>query len=276
MKKNRFKALPLLLVLPALMANSGIPTVSYKNYKDYELTYANKKELASLDVYHYSFNLNNKGQGYIAHLSVSNNDYSTDDSYFYANLLFYDMFSPFRSAVIPPSFTGEVVLESRKNNDEFDKMFIRCEAYNNFDPNLTVEGTKKVTPYHNDYASEEYSIYYYDVDINIKYPENSTYDYGAILKTTYLDNVYYIKVDSYQQYRISSSTPLDLAHLTISDVVVIKEKKQFAGLASAIAIIVTIFVVGFFLLISFGIFAIIFFPAMARRRRRNRNKLNQK
>ena len=55
MKKNYKRLIPLLLALPALMANAPVPQVFDKDYKDYELTYVS--HVQNGEQYDYTYHL---------------------------------------------------------------------------------------------------------------------------------------------------------------------------------------------------------------------------
>ena len=98
--------------------------------------------------------------------------------------------------------------------------------------------------------------------------------YGAILEVEYKDEICYIKVDQPDDYYFETSQQLDLSQLTVNKVIPIKSHYgpsynfwEYLDWFSIFEIFMVISIP-----ISFIIFAATFFPALARRKRRERNK----
>ena len=77
-------------------------------------------------------------------------------------------------------------------------------------------------------------------------------------------------MDERDRYHIETNEEIDLTKLTILDVTAIKSRPYMYGLFDGFAIVATVFIVCFFVLIGGGIFAAIFIPTMVRRKRRRR------
>ena len=138
-----------------------------------------------------------------------------------------------------------------------------------FDKDVAINGTKKIALLRSS-GEYEYREYTYRIDLDLE-TNGSDYNYGAVLKLLYEGSTYYVKVDERNDFYFTAYEELDLEKLTLQDVTVIKSKPYYSeAFNTTLGIVALVIIVGFFLLLSFGIFAAIFFPAMARRRRRRR------
>ena len=256
------------------MANAPAPQVFTETYKDFKLTFISQEEIG-VNEYKQHFTLENTGKGYISRISL---DDVASDSY-YGSHLYNDSkpYRPFTSAVFEPGYNGEIVLSSSRKMPDFKKVKAKAEGFSTFVNDLPVQGTKEITMIS---GGSSDSYYYYKIDLDLKLPDTH-YNYGAILKLDYKDTVCYIEVSEGRGYRFETTEELELDKLTVLDVIGIKSEPylthqlgcggDFSGI---LAIVITVFVV-FAILLSFGIFAAIFFPAMARRRRRRRLALQE-
>lgn len=269
MKTKNRRLIPLIFTLPFLMANSPIPRVSSKEYEDYQINFV-KEELVD-SRYVYTYHLKNTGTGYISDLSVER-ETQVNGVYEYYGLHYGRYINSedlFYETVLPVGFDQDIKMSNNKKIPNPEKMKSRVQAYNTFDSEAVISGTKAVTPKErNEYSSLD--NYYYSVDLKIEHPQDDNWHYGFILNITYEEKTYYVKVDELEDYLIDSRVELDLKKLVVNNAVVIKSRPPYYGVGEVINVIIIIIVVGFFLMISFGIFAAIFFPAMARRRRARR------
>ncbi len=270
MKNRSLKLLPLIIVLPTLMGNAPAPQVFTQTYKDYQLTYLNVEQDGEYYLYHY--NLKNIGNGYISSLYIKE---ESKDDYFVGSLFSggnYRVYPFFGDGLFQPGFDDEIVFRSLKEANNINKVSVDCVGYNTFDPDVTISGTQQLSLY----RKEDQSINlrcYYKLDVSLEYQNDSDWNYGVVANINYDGNTYYIKIDARGGFIVETSQELDLTKLTINDLTVIKSHSYGYGCrgnAQKIMIIFLVIVFIFALMISFGIFAAIFFPAMARRRRRRR------
>ena len=274
MKKNHFRLLPIFLSFPFLMANAPAPQVFSETYKDFNLSFISEEKISDNE-YRQHFTLENTGKGYISRIYI-------DDLYsasYYGSHMDYESkpYRPFTSGVYEPGYNNEIVLTSTSKMPDFRKVTAKAEGFSTFVNDLPVQGTKEITMIS---GGSSDSYYYYKIDLDLKLPDTH-YNYGAILKLDYKDTVCYIEVSEGRGYRFETTEELELDKLTVLDVIGIKSEPylthqlgcggDFSGI---LAIVITVFVV-FAILLSFGIFAAIFFPAMARRRRRRRLALQE-
>lgn len=268
MKKNHLKLLSIFFTFPFLMANAPAPQVFSETYKDFKLSFISE-EKNSDNEYRQHFTLENTGKGYISRLYI---DDLYSDSYYGSHLDYESKpYRPFVNGVYEPGYKSEIVLTSTSKMPDFKKVKPRAEGYSTFVEDLPVQGTKeiKLTSTSGD------SYYYYKIDLDLKLPDTK-YNYGAILKLDYKDTICYMVVSEGRDYRFETSEELELDKLTVLDVIGIKSEPYLThqlgcggGFSNILAAVIIVFVI-FAILLSFGIFAAIFFPAMARRRRRRR------
>ena len=266
MKKNYLKLLPLFLTFPMLMANAPAPDIRPEGYKDFSISYANKKEYDGEEFYYYSFNFVNKGSGYIETINIANNkDYSDAN---YLSLYIRNFFSDslFLDTLLPPNFEGEVKGGSKRSVDDIGKIKATVYAYDNFANEVTVNGTKQVK-----YKSMYDGNYVYTIDLSFDGRDRERYDYGAVVKLAYEEKEYYVSVSSFREFSFETTESLDLSKLVINEIIPTRSETYGYGTGRVIAIIVIVVLVGFALLVSMGIFSAIFFPIMRRRRRARRN-----
>ena len=259
MKKNYKRLIPLLFALPALMANAPAPQVFNKDYKDYELTYVSHEQNG--EQFDYTYHLKNTGKGYINHVLL---EYETRSEYYVLSYYTESAHSDiFKDTVLEPGFDQDIIMTSYKEIPDIKKLKKEVKGYAEFDKSIVINGTKEVT------KDKSYSGYYYKVDLNLEYSDTN-WNYGAILKVNYDENIYYVKVDERDRYHIETNEEIDLTKLTILDVTAIKSRPYMYGVLDGFAIVAIVFIVCFFILIGGGIFAAIFIPTMVRRKRRRR------
>ena len=266
MKKNYKRLLPLLIIFPALMANAPVPQVFDKEYKDYELTYVGHEQNG--EKFDYTYRLKNTGEGYINYVRL---EYETKDTFYGLSYYSeYERVGVFRNIVLEPGFDRNIVMSRTDEIPNIKKLKPEVKGYALFDTDVAITGTKAVT-LGNHYDDE----YYYTIDLELEYSD-SNWNYGAVLKLNYDENIYYVKVDERGGYRLETNAELDLTKLSILDVTVIKSRPYMYGIVDAFTIIAIVFIACFAVLISGGIFAAIFIPTMVRRKRRRRAALAKK
>lgn len=260
MKKDYSKLIPLFMALPALMGNSPRPQVFTQSYKEFSLSYL-KEEVVD-EKYYYTYHLKNTGQGYISRVELSR----TLGDYVFMSYSTYNKFLPFRDALLPPGTEMDVIFDNYEKVKNPGGLFKQCDAYATFDTGVNIAGTQTIK-----FSKEDTGSYYYDVDISLIHGEDD-YHYGAILTLDYDENTYYVKIDETENYVMETYAELDLSKLTLQHIKVIKSHGAYYGCANAISSILIILLVSFLIVVSMGIFAAIFIPAMVRRKRRNRAK----
>ena len=260
MKKSFIRALPLLLMVPNLMAASSISTVNSEKYTDYALTYQ-RVDIVDDDYYYY-FDLNNTGDGYIEYLSFTESFYS---DYVYAS----EYYAPFNNAVFGPGVHKNISFRSSTKIDNVDSPKSKSWGYANFATEIQVGGSKEVT-----FVNKGLNYYLYNIDMSLNGEKEKNKIYGVILEAEYNGSKYYIRINDAELYNFSTEEEIDLTKLVVNDIKVIKSVEHDSDYYIGLIIdIVTIVV--FLVLIPFGIFAAIFFPAMARKRRRKKAKAAQ-
>ena len=260
MKKNYKRLIPLLFALPALMANAPMPQVFNDTYKDYQLTYVSHAQNG--EKYDYTYHLKNTGKGYIDYVHL---EYEANGEYYILSYYpEYDNVRIFRDAVLEPGFDKDIVMSRSSEIPNIKKLKTEVKGYAQFDNSVTIGGTKAIT------LGNHYSnTYYYKIDLDFEYSDTN-WNYGAILKLEYEENIYYIKVDERGGYQIETVKELDLTKLSVLDITVIKSRPSYYGIVDAFAIITIVFFVCLFVLVGGGIFAAIFIPIMVRKKRNRR------
>ena len=258
MKKNYQRLIPLLLVLPALMGNSPRPQVFDHSYKDYKISYVNEEQVG--ERYHYTYHFKNTGNGYVSRIELSRTlGQYTSMSYSPSN-----QFYPFLYSVLPPDYEADITFDHYEKVNNPSKLSKLCEAYATFDNEVEIWSTREVT-----FVRSDYDTFYYKIDISLDNKDKEYY-YGAILKLNYDGTTYYVKIDETYDYSINSKAELDLSKLVVEDITVIKSRGAYYGCVDAFQKVLTLLLICFFVMISMGIFAAIFIPAMVRRKRRKR------
>ena len=263
MKKNYLKLLPLILVFPGLMANAPAPQVFNKDYKDYQLSFVKHEQNG--DDHLYTYHLKNAGKGYIDYVKL---EYETRDSFYC--LSYYFNGGLFNDIVAEPGFNQDIVMSSYQDIPNVKQLKAECKGYQTLDEKVNITGTKAIS-----YNSSYNDVYYYKIDLNFEYSDTN-WNYGAVLKLEYDEDIYYVKINEQRNFQIEASQKLDLSKLSVLDVSVIKSRPYMYGILDGFAIVAIVFFVCFFLLVGGGIFAAIFIPKMVRRKRRNRAKAAHK
>ena len=268
MKQRARKLLAILPLLPLLMANSPAPR--QEEYKDLEVTYVREESLYSYNFYH--FNIKNTGVGYVDNLYLYNKNGS---DYFSAYVEDGEILPPFNNILIEPGFDKEIVVATKNTIPESKEVQTECYSYYIDAEGVTFDGEKTVS-YVSDASnvSSNHHVYkiraFYDGDLT------GNYNYRAVLKFVYDGASGCIVLEDIENLLFSTNEQIDLTKLTVTDVVMVRDTERHnyyngigINLENALRGFL-IFLLVFGLLLSFGIFAAIFFPAMARRKRRNR------
>ena len=268
MKHAQRKLLVIIPLLPLLMANSPAPQIRDEEYKDFEVTYLSEESYYGYNFYH--FNLNNTGNGYIENVYLNSEpDASTN---FYGAVESDEVCQPFYNGLIEPGFNREVIVVSKNQLPESKKVASQGYAYSTIAEEVTFTGTNAIT-YLVEVSDIKNGYYYYQIDCSLS-NLNDEYYYACAIKLNYKGVTYCVKSNDTKNITISASSELDLSQLSVSEVVALKSTKtyyytEFLNFDDALKAI-GLFLLIFGLLLSFGIFSAIFFPAMARRKRRNR------
>ena len=268
MKYRTRHLLSIIPILPLLMAVSTAE-IDNGDYQSFELTFIKEESLHGYNFY--SFNLKNVGDGYIDYFYIQNNP---NESSFNATLENDEIYPPFLYGVIEPGFDKNVVFVTKNTIPSSHNVVGKAYAYSTIAEEVSFSGSKEVS-YSLELSDKASSLYAYNIDVSFS-GLSSDYDYSAAIKLTYEGETYCVKCnDIRNDFYITANTELNLSNLTIDEVVPLKSKQRyyydglFINLGDALRTFLIFFIIlGLF--ISFGIFAAIFFPAMARRKRRNR------
>lgn len=268
MKHAQRKLLIIIPLLPLLMGNSPAPQIRDDEYKDFEVTYLSEETYYGYNFYH--FNIDNTGNGYIESIYL-NNEIEAGSS-FYASLDSDDVCQPFYNGLVEPGFNREVVFVTKNQMPESKKVTATAYAYSSVAEEVTISGTNAIT-----YLVESSDIKnnYYNYQIDCSFSNmNDDYYYAAAIKFNYDGKTYCVKSNNTKKMVVTSSKELDLNLLSVSEVVALKSEKNYRYIDNInfddVWRAIGLFFLIFGLLLSFGIFSAIFFPAMARRKRRNR------
>ena len=268
MKQRARKLLVILPLLPLLMANSPAPR--QEEYKDLEVTYVREESLYSYNFYH--FNIKNTGVGYVDNLYLYNKNGS---DYFSAYVEDGEILPPFNNILIEPGFDKEIVVATKNTIPESKEVQTECYSYYIDAEGVTFDGEKTVS-YVSDASNVSSNHHVYKIRAFYDGELTGNYNYRAVLKFTYDGASACICLDDFDNLMFSTNEQIDLTKLTVTDVVMVRDTERHnyyngigINLENALRGFL-IFLLVFGLLLSFGIFAAIFFPAMARRKRRNR------
>ena len=265
MKNRRRYLLIIMPLLPLLMANSPAPKRNY--YQDLEITYLSTETLHTYNFYH--FNVKNTGSGYVNYLSLSNKNPGKG---FYASIENNEICPPFANVVIEPGFDKELVFATKYEIPESKEVTAEVYDYYVAAENITFISNKEVT-YSVADSYPLYDEYIYTIDAQYDGELSDDYSYDAVIKLTYDGVSCSVCSGSIDKLYIRSNESLDLTKLTVDEITMVRnpqkysENYYFVGCRD-VANAFGIFLLVFFLLMGFGVFAAIFFPAMARRRRR--------
>lgn len=265
MKKHARRLLIILPFLPLLMANSPAP--QRKEYRDLEVTYLSVETFYSYNFYH--FNVKNAGEYYADYFTIEN---KSGDKGFYAYVENDEICPPFNYLVLEPGFEKEIVVATKNTIPESHEVQVIC--YNYYLPvdNITYTFSNEAT-YSVSGSSPANNEYIYELDAKYNGDPGEEFSYLAVINLTYDGVSLTVRSDNINKPSFRTSESIDLEKLTINDVKMVRYNEEynypnyFAGCQDFINAFL-LFLLIFFILLSFGIFAAIFFPAMARRRRR--------
>ena len=256
------------------MANSPAP--EREEYYNIEVNYVSVESLHGYNFYH--FNIKNTGEGYVDYISVSNKQ---GESNFYANTESNEIVHPFDSALFNPGFDKEVIMVTKYNIPESKE--VSAWAYNYYVPaeNVTYSGSKHVA-FSTSSSSASDNYYVYNIQAFYSGVTSGNYAYYAVALFTYKGESVCVKLNSIDTLGFSTNEQLDLEQLELNDIIMLRSNDSYGGynyndfnLGDAFQTLL-IFLLVFGLILGFGIFSAIFFPAMARRKRRRALQENNK
>ena len=265
MKKHTRTLLSILPLLPFLMANSAVPRP--EEYKDITVTYKSEESLYNYNFYH--LDIKNVGEGYLSNLYMTSQHHETP---FSVELDMSEVYPPFSEPLIQPGFDKEVVVATKNKIPESKSLL----AYS-YDYYIAAEGFKfsKDKTVGFDPESSNVSSNYFVYKVNTTYTGDfEDYYYSIAIKLTYDGETYYVRSYYTESITILAHEQLDLTKLTIEDLIMLRSPRNYntgyddigGNFAKAMSSVL-LFLLVFFLLLGFGIFSAIFFPAMARRKR---------
>ena len=269
MKHHARRLLSIIPLLPLLMANATAADLDNSEYQNFALTYIDEESHYGYNFYR--FNLKNTGDGYIDYFYIQNDP---NENSFNATLENDEIYPPFLYGIIEPGFDKDVVFTTKNKIPESHNVVGKAYVYSIVAEEVSFNGSKEVS-YSLELSDKASSLYAYNIDVSFS-GLLSDYDYSAAIKLTYEGETYCVKCnDIRNDFYITANVELNLSNLTIDEIVPLKSKQRyyydglFINLGDALRTFLIFFIIlGLF--ISFGIFAVIFFPAMARRKRRNR------
>lgn len=263
MKTHTRKLLIIIPLLPLLMGNSPAP--QREEYDGLEVTYLSEESLHNYNFYH--FNIKNTGDGFVDYLNFTNEN---GDESFYAGIEGSEICPPFNQGLIEPGFDKEVIVATKNTIPESKKVLARAYSYMVLDTNITYSGSMHVS-YSIGRSNAANKLYCYNIQAIRSGALDNEFNYECAANVTYKGVDYYITVND--DLYFTTYEQLDLEQLTVNKVVMLKSSVKyyynyggidFSGALKALLI----FLLLFFLIVGFGIFSAIFFPAMARKRRR--------
>ena len=266
MKQHARKLLTIIPLLPLLMGNSPAPQIRDEGYKDFEVSYLSVETYHGYNFYH--FQLNNTGNGYIQYVYLTNE--ANAERVFYASLENSDISQPFNDGLIEPGYNKEIVVLTKDTIPESKKVKATAYAFSTIADEVTISGSKSIT-YIVEQSDKKNNVYYYQIDCSFS-GMNDDYYYGAAIKLNYKGETYCIRNGFTSDMLFTTTEELDMSQLSVNEIVALKSEKTYIymndfDIGGALkAVLIFLLICG--LLLSFGIFAAIFFPAMARRRRR--------
>ena len=265
MKKHTRNLLFIIPLLPLVMANSPAP--QREEYKDIEITYKSVESLHGYNFYH--FNLKNIGEGYIDYVDIHN---KPDESPFYANTESNEISHPFNSVFIEPGFDKEIIVVSKNTIPESKEVVASSYTYYVQEENISFQGSKHVA-YSVSSSSVADNYFAYNIQAFYSGATDSRYDYRGAAYFTYKGEHVCVKLNSIDTLSFVTNEKLDLDQLVLDDLVVLRSSFAYNNyyddydVGNAISTLL-VFLLIFFIILGFGIFSAIFFPAMARRRRK--------
>ena len=270
MKHKHTKLLSILPLLPLLMGAAATNEDISDEYRDFELSYISEDSLYQYNFY--KFHLKNTGECYLDCLYIGSN---SSESSFSAYIEGDEICPPFYNGLIEPGFDKDVVFTTKNKMPESHDVTGKAPSYLVVATGVSCNVIKDLS-FSLEKSDKSSSYYVYDIDVKCS-GLTDDYNYSAAIKITYDGEPYCLQGNIYAEGGVSivSSSELDLKKLTLNEIVPLRSAHEnyyerfgidFSGAFRVFGILLLIF----FLLLSFGIFSAIFFPAMARRRRRNR------
>lgn len=265
MKKHTRNLLIIIPFLPLLMANS--PAVSREPYNGLEVTYLSEETLHNYNFYH--FNVKNVGEGYVSYFDIDNKQ---GEQSFYGSIENNEICPPFENVLIEPGFDKELVVATKNKIPESKEVVAECYDFYVPAEGFTFHGTMKVT-YSLGESHYEYNQYVYKIAAYYDGTFSGNYYYSAAIKLTYNGITCCVLAEDLERFYFRTNEELDLEKLTVDDITMLQGNERYTdyyfrgnGCKNFLNSLL-LFMLIFFLLLGFGIFSAIFFPAMARRRR---------
>ena len=267
MKQHTRKLLILLPFLPLLMANSPAP--QREMYTDLKATYLSVESLHGYYFYH--FNVKNVGDGYAYRLNIESR---TGEKSFYCSIESNEIVPPFENVIIEPGFDKELIMVTKTEIPESKEVIASSYDYYVAVEGIAFNGSKEVGySFSNSYPSN--NVYVYEIDAYYDDTLSQDYDYDIAIKLTYDGETFVTRSDNVEKCIFTTSETLDLTKLTVNDITLLRSSSKYGyrdyyygiGCKDFLNTFL-LFILIFFIFLGFGIFALIFFPAMARRRRR--------
>ena len=268
MKTHTRKLLIILPLLPLLMANSPAP--KRETYTDLEITYVGEESLHNYNFY--TLNVKNVGEGYVYYLNVSNKQFDTS---FYTTMESNEICPPFVDAMINPGFDKDLVFATKEVIPESKEVIGEAYDYYVAAEDSTFTGSREIV-YSTSGSYAANSSYLYNVDVQYDGAFSPNYNYCVAIFLTYDGVSCCVKSDNTEKISFRTNEKLDLSKLTVGEIKMLRSNYEYnynygyyngAGCRNALNALL-VFMLVFFLVLGFGIFSAIFFPAMARRRRR--------
>ena len=264
MKKHTRNLLIIIPLLPLLMANSPAP--QREEYKDVEAVYQSVESLHGYNFYH--FKLINFGEGYVDYIDLNN---KPNDTYFYASLQSNEICPPFDSVFIEPGFEKEVIIVSKDDIPESKEVKATAYYYYVKVEDMTFGGSKHVA-YSVNSSTVSSNYFVYNIQAYYTGATDSSYNYCAAAYFKYKGEDVCVRLGSIDNLSFTTNKKLDLNELVLEDIAVLRSNVKYnyydgIYLGDAIQTLL-IFLLIFVLVLGFGIFSAIFFPALARKKRR--------
>ena len=267
MRKN-LKILPILFVMPCLMANAIGPSNYYSNYTSLRVEYVSSTQISE-EEYQHTYHLNNYGDGYIDRLVIGDSD---DEGKYNSTVLNFDNISDlFANALYQPGYGDDVTITCKYPLVNTSHVLYSAQAYKpGSSSSLTqLKGIKYVRLNTNEYSNFKYI---YEVEFQI----SSNRD--ALFHLDYDGHDYYItsRTSGGYEHNIYVAQELDLEKLSVKSFFFIEPHQAFKVDEDALTRAMYIFIAGFLLLASLIVFPAVFIPAMVRRSRRRKAKAAKK
>ena len=268
MKTHTRKLLIILPLLPLLMANSPAP--KRETYTDLEITYVKEESLHNYNFY--TLNVKNVGEGFVYYLNVSNKQ---KDTSFYATMESNEICPPFVDVMINPGFDKDLVLATKNVIPESKELIGEAYDYYVAAEDSTFTGSREIV-YSAGGSYSANNSYLYNVDVQYDGAFSPNYNYCVAIFLTYDGASCCVRSDNTERISFRTNEKLDLSKLTVGEIKMLRSDYEYnynygyynpSGCRNALNALL-IFMLVFFLVLGFGIFSAIFFPAMGRRRRR--------